>query len=51
MPNSSANFPSAGLKPDAPHDTLRSIGVMAIISSHFRHGGQFRGFSGEPGGK
>lgn len=51
MPKSSAKFPSAGLKPDAPHDTLRSMGVIAAMSSHFRHGAQLRGLSGEPGGK
>lgn len=51
MPKSSAKFPSAGLNPDAPHDTLRSMGVMAAMSSHFRQGDQLRGFSGEPGGK
>ena len=50
-PKSLANFLAAGEKPDAVKLTVRSITMMTITMDHFRHVGQFRGFSGSPGGK
>lgn len=41
----------AGEKPDAPQETLRSMGMMAAIMSHLRSGGQFLGSSGSLGAK
>ena len=46
-----ANFLAAGEKPDAVKLTVRSINMMTITMDHFRHAGQFRGFSGSRGGK
>lgn len=50
-PKSLSKSPATGLKPLAPQDTLRSMGMMEATIIHFRSVGQFRGSSGSSGPK
>lgn len=45
------NESAAGEKPEAPQETLRSMGMMAATMSHLRSAGQFLGSSGSVGAK
>lgn len=49
-PRSLEYFVLPGEKPDAMKLTVRSTTAITMTIDHFRHSGQFRGFSQSPGG-